>query len=119
MSSGGGASERERGGGGRRRHREPPSAPPRPSGPPPSHPPVTRAHGRVHPAQPPGLRTPRHRPARSSAPPRPFSPGGAARPPPGPQPLSRRQPQWPRQRWGTLLSPRACSLAIGPTYLPC
>lgn len=86
-----------RGGGGRRRHREPPSAPPRPSGPPPTHPPATSAHGRARLAQPPGLRALCRRPVRRSAPPQPVSPGGAARPPPRPQPqLYRRQPR--RQR---------------------
>lgn len=95
-------------------------APPRPSGPPATHPPVARAHGRARPAQPPGLRAQRRRPVRSSAPPRPFSPGGATRPPLRPRPLRpRRQPQPPRQRWGTLLSPREGSLATGPTYSPC
>lgn len=94
-----------RGGGGRRRHREPPSAPPRPSGPPPTHPPAASAHGRARPAQPPGLRTPRRRPVRRSAPLRPVSPGGAARPPTRPQPQRpRRQPRRPRQWWRTLLS---------------
>lgn len=109
-----------RGGGGRRRHREPPSAPPRPSGPPPTHPPAASAHGRARPAQPPGLRAPRRRPVRRSAPPRPVSPGGAARPPTRPQPQRpRRQPRRPRQWWRTLLSRRERSSATGPTYSPC
>ena len=66
--------------------RQPRALPAPPAPHPPTHLPAASAHGRARPAQPPGLRALRRRPVRRSAPPQPVSPGGAARPPPRPQP---------------------------------